>query len=162
MMGFPSGPDGKESACRVGDLGLIPGLGQSPGGGNVYPLQYSCLDNPTNREVWWATVHRVAESQTGLKRFSTARQSRGRGKNEQQRNRKKVWGEMEVFCLLLVCMAVKTHCTIDPNLWTLGTGILISKIPSGCRERICPAFVCSRQKSRSWTDFSFFSRPSLL
>ena len=115
-MGFLCGSDGKESVCNTGDLGLIPGLGQPPGGGNVYPLQYSCLDNPTNREVWWATVHRVAKSQTGLKRFSTAQQSRGRGENEQQRNRKKVLGEMEVFCLLLVCMAVKTHCTIDPNL----------------------------------------------
>ena len=43
-MGFPGGSDGKESACNAGDLGLIPGLGRSPGGhGN--PLQYSCLEN---------------------------------------------------------------------------------------------------------------------
>ena len=43
---FPSGSDGKESACNVGDLGSIPRLGRSPGGGHGYPLQYSCLENP--------------------------------------------------------------------------------------------------------------------
>ena len=45
-MGFPGGSDGKESACNVGDLGSIPGLGRSPGGGNGNPLQYFCLENP--------------------------------------------------------------------------------------------------------------------
>ena len=45
-MGFPGGSDGKESACNVGDLGSIPGLGKSPGGGYGNPLQYSCLENP--------------------------------------------------------------------------------------------------------------------
>ena len=44
--GFPCGSAGKESACNVGDLGLIPGLGRSPGGGHGNPLQYSCLENP--------------------------------------------------------------------------------------------------------------------
>ena len=41
----PRGSEGKESACSVGDPGSIPGLGKSPGGGNGYPLQYSCLEN---------------------------------------------------------------------------------------------------------------------
>ena len=44
-MGFPYGSAGKESACNEGDLGLIPGLGSSPGGGKGYPLQYSGLEN---------------------------------------------------------------------------------------------------------------------
>ena len=44
-MGFPGGPDGKESACNARDLGSIPGLGRSPGEGNGYPLQYSGLEN---------------------------------------------------------------------------------------------------------------------
>ena len=48
--GFPGGSDGKESACNVGDLGLIPGLGRSHGEGNGYPLQYSCLENPWTEE----------------------------------------------------------------------------------------------------------------
>ena len=45
LMGFPGGSDGKESACNVGDLGSIPGLGRSPGGGHGNPLQYSRLEN---------------------------------------------------------------------------------------------------------------------
>ena len=45
-MGFPGSSDGKESACSLGDLGLIPGFGRSPGDGNANPLQYSCLENP--------------------------------------------------------------------------------------------------------------------
>ena len=44
-MGFPSGSDGKESTCNVGDLELIPGSGRSPGEGNGNPLQYPCLEN---------------------------------------------------------------------------------------------------------------------
>ena len=55
---------GKESACDAGDLGLISELGRSAGEGKVYPLQYSCLDNPMDREAWRATGHRVAKSQT--------------------------------------------------------------------------------------------------
>ena len=58
-MGFPDGSDGKDSACNVGDLGSVPGLGRSPGEGNGYPLQYSCLENPMDRGVWWATAHGV-------------------------------------------------------------------------------------------------------
>ena len=63
-MGFPGGSDGKLSACNAGDLGSIPGSGRSPGEGNGNPLQYSCLENSMDRGVWWATVHRVAKSQT--------------------------------------------------------------------------------------------------
>ena len=63
-IGFPSGSDGKESACNAGDPGLIPGLGRSPGGGNGNPLQYSCLENPMDRGAWGVTVHGVAKSRT--------------------------------------------------------------------------------------------------
>ena len=63
-MGFPSGSDGKESACNAGDLGSIPGSGRSPGVGNGNPLQYSCLENPVDKGHWWATVHGVAKSWT--------------------------------------------------------------------------------------------------
>ena len=61
-MGFPGGSENKASACNAGDLGLIPGLGRSPGEGNGNPLQYSYLENPMDRGVWWATVHGVAKS----------------------------------------------------------------------------------------------------
>ena len=55
-MGFPGGAEVKASACNVGDLGLIPGSGRSPGEGNGNPLQYSCLENSMDGGVW-ATVH---------------------------------------------------------------------------------------------------------
>ena len=47
---------------RHGDAVSIPGSGRSTGGGNGNPLQYSCLENPTDRGAWWATVHRVAKA----------------------------------------------------------------------------------------------------
>ena len=46
------------------DAGLIPGSGRSPGGRHDNPLQYSCLENPMDREAWWATVHGVAQTRT--------------------------------------------------------------------------------------------------
>ena len=55
-MGFPSGSDGKESACNAGDLGSIPESRISPGEGDGNPLHYSCLENPMDRRPWWATV----------------------------------------------------------------------------------------------------------
>ena len=61
---FPGGSDGKESACSVGDLGLIPGLGRPDGEGNGSPLQYSCLENRMGRGAGWATVHGVPKSRT--------------------------------------------------------------------------------------------------
>ena len=51
-MGFLGDSNGKESACNEGDLGLIPGLGRSPGEGNDNPLQFSCLENPMDRGAW--------------------------------------------------------------------------------------------------------------
>ena len=66
VAGFPGGSDGKGSACNGRDLGSIPESGRSPGGRIAYPLQYSCLENPTNRGAWRATVHWVAKSRTRL------------------------------------------------------------------------------------------------
>ena len=51
-LGFPGGSEGKESVCNAGDLGSICGSGRSPGEGNGYPLQYSCLENPMDRGAW--------------------------------------------------------------------------------------------------------------
>ena len=70
FLGFPGGSDGKESACNARDRNLIPGLGRSPGEGNGYPLQYSCLGNSMDRGNQWATVRGVAKSQTWLIRLS--------------------------------------------------------------------------------------------
>jgi len=57
---------GKEPACSAEDLGSIPGSGRCPGEGSGKPLQYPCLDNPTQRGAWQAAVHGVAKSQAQL------------------------------------------------------------------------------------------------
>ena len=63
-LGFPAGSAGKESACNVGDLTLIPGLGRSPGEGSSYPFQYSGLENSMD-----CIVHGMAKSCTRLNDF---------------------------------------------------------------------------------------------
>ena len=63
-MGLPWWLSGKESTHNARDLGSIPGWGRSPGEGNGNPLQYSCLENSTDRGVWWAAVHRVTKNWT--------------------------------------------------------------------------------------------------
>ena len=63
--GFLGGASGKEPICQTRDIrdtGLIPGSGRSPGGGHGNPLQYSCLENPTDRGAWQATVHRITKT----------------------------------------------------------------------------------------------------
>ena len=63
---FPGGAEGKESACDSGAPGSVPGWERSPGGGNGNPLQYSSLENSTDRGAWLATVHGVTKSRTRL------------------------------------------------------------------------------------------------
>ena len=65
LINFPDGSVVKNLPANAGDtrdMGSIPGLGRSTGGGNGNPLQYSCLQNSMDRGAWWATVHRVAET----------------------------------------------------------------------------------------------------
>ena len=69
IRGFPGGSDGKESACNARELCSLPESGRSSGEGNGNPLQYSCLENPKDRETWRATAHGVIESRTGLNRL---------------------------------------------------------------------------------------------
>ena len=69
---------GEEYTCNVGDTGdagSIPGLGRSLGGGNGNPLQYSCLENSTDRGAWWATVHKVTKTQKQLSMRQSNRQT---------------------------------------------------------------------------------------
>ena len=72
FMAVPGGSDGKDSACSAGDPGSVPGLGRSPGEGNGYPLQYSCLENPMDRGAWRAIVHGLAVTQIRLSNFHPA------------------------------------------------------------------------------------------
>ena len=69
-MGFPGGSVVKNLSANTGTkgyVGLILGLGRSPGGENGNPLQYSCLENHMDRRTWGATVYGVAKSQTQLR-----------------------------------------------------------------------------------------------
>ena len=69
VMGVPGGSVVKDLPAGIGDtrdMGLISGLGKSPGVGNDNPLQYSCLENSMDRGTWRAAVHWVAKSQTQL------------------------------------------------------------------------------------------------
>ena len=66
-------PNRKESACNAGDLGSIPGLGRTPGGGNGNPLQYAVLENSMDRGAWRAAVHVVSKSQTRLSTMTAMR-----------------------------------------------------------------------------------------
>ena len=59
------------NAGKARDVGSIPGLGTSSGGGHVNPLQYPCLENPRDRGAWQATVHGITKSRTQLKWLST-------------------------------------------------------------------------------------------
>ena len=70
LRGLPKGSEVKVSAWNAGDPVLIPGLRRSSGEGNDNPLQYSCLENPMDGGMWWATVHGVAKSLTQLSNFT--------------------------------------------------------------------------------------------
>ena len=99
QLGFPGGTSSEEPTCQCRDAGLTPGLGRSPGGGHGNPLQNSCLENPMDREAWWATVHRVAKSWTQLKQLITG-----------------TWRRYNYVCSIL-CIAVlfrlnRTFCQI--------------------------------------------------
>ena len=65
-MGFPSGSVVTNLPAKVGDLGSVSRSGRSPGDGNDNPLQYSCLQNPTDRGAWQVTVHGVTKNQIRL------------------------------------------------------------------------------------------------
>ena len=67
-----SGSNGKEFTCTEGDLGLIPGLERSPGGGHGDPLQYSCLENPMDRGAWQGTVQEGRKESETTERLNTA------------------------------------------------------------------------------------------
>ena len=66
IMGFPGGSVVKNLPTKARNVGLIPGLGRSPGEGNGNPLQYPCLENPMDRGTWWIAVHGVTKSRARL------------------------------------------------------------------------------------------------
>ena len=80
--GFPGGSDGKGSACNAGDLGLIPRLGRSPGGGHGNPLQHSCLENPHGQRS------PAGYSPQGHKESDTTEQLAQHSKKDRRRKKK--------------------------------------------------------------------------
>ena len=66
VVDFPGVQEVKRLPCNTRNMGSIPGLGRSPGGGNGNPLQYSCLENPMGRGAWQTTAYGVIKSQTQL------------------------------------------------------------------------------------------------
>ena len=70
FLGFLGDSDSKESTCNAGDLGSVPGLGRSAGGGHGNPFQCSCLENTHGQRAWWAKVQGVGESDV-TERLST-------------------------------------------------------------------------------------------
>ena len=86
-MGFSDGSDGKELGYNVGDSGLIPGPGRSPGGGNDYPSQYSCLENSMDRGAWQGTVRGAVKSQTRRSTHTAASHKQFWGKRQKMSNK---------------------------------------------------------------------------
>ena len=64
FLGFPDGLPVKNLSANAGDMDLVPGLERSPGEGNGYSFQYSCLGNPMDKGLWWATVYWIPKSWT--------------------------------------------------------------------------------------------------
>ena len=73
--GFPGGSVVKNPPANAGDAGSVPGSGRSPEGGNGYPLQYSCLENPMDRGAWRAIVHGVTTELDMIEQLSNNKQS---------------------------------------------------------------------------------------
>ena len=77
-LGFPGGSIVKNPAANAGDMGLIPGLGRSSGEGNGSPLQYSCLEKPTERGAWRAAIHGVAKESEMKERLNNIMPASGK------------------------------------------------------------------------------------
>ena len=119
---FPGGSVGRESACNTGnagDIGWIPeqgvGGGRSPGVRHGNPLQYSCLENPTDRGAWRVTVHGVTKSRTRLKRLS-------RHTHAQWTGGRAAWVLFLCLCLFKVSQpfSIQQICFVvpeNPILW---------------------------------------------
>ena len=136
--GFPGGSDGEESACSAGDLGLIPGLGRSPGEGKGYPLQYPCQENPQGQRSLagyipstvlqsqtWCAKHRA--SNTLHRRLQGSRYGAScRWKKWELVTGTQIWTtgsqwrtDIVVTCLIVVtlkrCLRIRGHLTPPPD-----------------------------------------------
>ena len=105
------------SAGATGDLGLIPGWGRSPGGGHGSPLQHSCLENPTDRGAWQATVHGITKSWTRLSTHSINQKGPA---EERECLRERGW--QEAACRDREYKTLDSNCDSDHTpLWCVDT-----------------------------------------
>ena len=169
---FPGVSDSKESACNVGDLGLIAGLGRSPGEGKGHPLQCSCLENPMVRGAWRATVHGVAKwdttEQLSLHLFITAKKGNNSSVNEEWTHIKLHNGALSAINMsklltnqqwwisksFLLMKKSNTKPTVS-FIWHLpkgnATGTEVrAVVPKGCRWG--QGVICSGYKGNCWDD----------
>ena len=124
VTGFPDGSDGKETACKAGDLVSIPGSGRPPGEGHGNPLQYPCLENPMVRGAWQSTVHGVAKSWTWLSNFTIT---------ITKLRMKKMW--FSIFVLIQLCgreqiawrwyLIGRRECTISFNFLRISFSLFL-------------------------------------
>ena len=129
-LGFPGGSDGKESACSVGDLGSIPGLGRSPGGGHATYSSILAWRIPMDRGAWWATVHgsQRVRYDWATKHESPDLQAALRGFSSVLPD---PWAALcpspyHTVRLLSVLATLSLHCTV-------------SSFAAGCGLSLCPA-----------------------
>ena len=151
---FPDGSEVKVSASNVGDPGLIPGSGRSPGERNGNPLQYYCLENPMDRGAWKATVHGVAKGWTCLSDFTFTftyafRSSLVKGE----------WGPYIVTAFFICCMWEKSM----PSYWGISCPWALTFLNTGKAKRSSASETrdCKASKSESlchegeWVDRLF-------
>ena len=106
------------------DMDLILGLERSPGGGHGNPLQYSCLENPMDRGVWWATVYGAAKSRTRLKQLSTKYASNKSRVTESSSPQRKQSSQQSV--------PLQQHPATEDGAYRLRTGAALEKSPKPC------------------------------
>ena len=113
--GFLGGSRGKNLPANAGnitDMGSIPGWGRSPGEGHGNPLPYSCLENPMDRGTWWATLHRIAKSQTWLKLLSTVLEQWNEPDTSKSANFPFVWGDLSCWVYLIKNVSDASYCPV--------------------------------------------------
>ena len=139
------------SAGEVRDLGLIPGSGRSPGGGHGNPLQYSCLENPTDRGAWKATARGVAKSRTPRSGFPSLTQAPGWRVTPEDAPRKKGAPSPQVLERYAMCAARWIQC--EESLTTYG---LLGKHPTTGQPVMSPFVNMSstymNQTNRLWNE----------
>ena len=122
FLGFPCGSDGKESTCNAGDLGSLPGLGRSPGGGHGNPLQYSCLENPHGQMSLMGYSPQGHKDSDMHERLSTAQHIRNYSSGKPLPTIPNpfhpfYWALSSHLCVVIAINLSSLHCKITASLF---------------------------------------------